>query len=68
MDHFEVFIEFVLFICLLFGHETCGILAPQSGIEPAPCALEDELLTTGPPGKSLILLFSMYHLLCVLLK
>ena len=26
------------------------ILAPQAGIEPAPPALEDELLTTGPPG------------------
>nr|XP_058899965.1 interleukin-34 isoform X3 [Kogia breviceps] len=31
----------------------CGILAPQPGIEPAPTALEGEVLTTGPPGKSL---------------
>ena len=37
----------------VFGHEVCGILAPQPGIEPAPPALEDEVLTTGPPGKSL---------------
>ena len=35
-----------------FGHETCGILAPLPGIEPVPSALEDELLTTGLPGKS----------------
>ena len=36
-----------------FGHEACGILVPQPGIEPAPPALEDEVLTTEPPGKSL---------------
>ena len=36
-----------------FGHEKCGILAPLPGIEPVPSALEDELLTTGLPGKSL---------------
>ena len=32
---------------------TCGILIPQSGIEPVPAALENGLLTTSPPGKSL---------------
>ena len=36
-----------------FGHEACGILAPRPGIEPAPPALEGEVLTTGPAGKSL---------------
>ena len=36
-----------------FGCEACGILAPWPGIEPAPTAPEEELLTTGPPGKSL---------------
>ena len=36
-----------------FGHEACGILAPGPGIELAPPALEGEVLTTGPPGKSL---------------
>ena len=36
-----------------FGHEACGILAPQPGIKPAPRALEGEVFTTGPPGKSL---------------
>ena len=39
-----------------FGPEACGILAPWPGIEPAPPALEGEVLTTGPPGKSLDLL------------
>ena len=34
------------------GHGGCGILAPQPGIEPIPPALEGEVLTTGPPGKS----------------
>ena len=34
-----------------FGHEACGILAPRPGIEPAPPALEGEVLTTGLPGK-----------------
>ena len=33
-----------------FGHGACGILVPQPGIEPP--ALEGEVLTTGPPGKS----------------
>ena len=40
-----------------FGREARGILAPQPGIEPAPPALEVEVLTTGPPGKSLLQLF-----------
>ena len=34
-----------------FGRHVCGVLAPQPGIEPAPPALEGEVLTTGPPGK-----------------
>ena len=35
-----------------FGHEACGVLASWPGIEPSPSALEGEVLTTGPPGKS----------------
>ena len=35
-----------------FGHAACVILSPQPGIEPALLALEGEVLTTGPPGKS----------------
>ena len=35
-----------------FDCEACEILAPWLGIEPAPPAMEAEILTTGPPGKS----------------
>ena len=41
---FKVFIEFVMILlvfyvlCLLFGHEACGILGPWPGTEPSrPC-------------------------------
>ena len=34
------------------GADACGILASQPGIEPVPPALEGEVLTTGPLGKS----------------
>ena len=53
------FIEFVTLLFLFYGmfvcfeHEVCGILAPWPEIEPAPPALEGEVLTPGPPGKSL---------------
>ena len=43
------------YFCLMFwffGCEACGNLAPPSGIEPSPHALEGEVLTIGPPGKS----------------
>ena len=42
----------LLLYVLFFGYEAYGILAPQPGIEPAPLTLEDEVLTTGPPGLS----------------
>ena len=35
-----------------FGWEACENLAPWLGMEPAPPALEGEVLTPGPPGKS----------------
>ena len=41
------------FMFWFFGREGCGILAPRQGIEPIPPALKGEVLTTGPPGKSL---------------
>ena len=50
-----------------FGHEACGILAPWPGIEPAPPALEGEVLTTGPPGKSLYSAFKTHLSLATLL-
>ena len=40
------------FLFLFFGPEARGILAPRQGTEPAPPALEGEVLTTGPPRKS----------------
>ena len=40
-----------------FGCEACGILPSQPGIKPAPPALQGEVLTTGPPEKSLIPVF-----------
>ena len=40
-----------------FVHEAYGILAPQPGIEPVPPALEGGVLTTGPPGKSPLIIF-----------
>ena len=40
-------------VCGLSGSTACGIL----GIEPAPLALEEGFLTTGPPGKSQFHLF-----------
>ena len=42
------------FILWLFGCEARGALATGPGIEPTPPALEGKVLTTGPPGKSLI--------------
>ena len=36
-----------------FGLNACGMLAPPPGIEPTAPALEGEVLTTRPPGKSL---------------
>ena len=44
---------FCFFMFWFFGCKACGILAPRPGIKPSPPALEGEVLTTGPPGKSL---------------
>ena len=52
---FKVFLEFVtllfLFYVLVFSHEAPGNLSSWPGIEPNPPALEDDVLTTGQPGK-----------------
>ena len=50
------------FMFWVFGHEACGILAHQLGIECAPPALEGEIPTTGSPGKSLLPLILMFGL------
>ena len=36
------------------GHDACEILIPLPGTEPTCPALEGEVSTTGPPGKSLM--------------
>ena len=41
------------FCLMFFGLEVCGILAPWPRIESASPAFEGQVLTTGPPGKSL---------------
>ena len=54
---FKVFIEFVtvlfLFYVLVFWPGGMWDISSQPGTEHTPFALEDEVLTTGPPGKSL---------------
>ena len=54
---FKVFIEFVtiFLVFYVFGCEGCGILALRMGPEPAPTAMDGEVLTTGPPGNELSL-------------
>ena len=47
---------FLFFFLFFLGCGACGILAPWPGIEHTLHALEGEILTTGPPGNSLILL------------
>ena len=46
------FITALLLFYILIGPEVRGILAPWSEIEPAPAALESEVLTIGLPAKS----------------
>ena len=41
----------------VFSYKAYGILAPQSGIEPASLVLEGEVLTTGPPGRFQLVFF-----------
>ena len=41
-----------VFIIHSFWHKACGISAPQPEIKLRPPALEGEVLTIGPPGKS----------------
>lgn len=54
MTIFEVLTEFVTISLLLhvwfFGPESCVVLARNQEIEPSAPTLEDEVLTTEPPG------------------
>ena len=40
------------YVLFFFGHEVCGILVPQPGIEHTSLALGGDVLTTGPPEES----------------
>ena len=55
----KVFIGFItillLFYVVVFWPQSMQLLAPGPEIEPAPPALEGRFLTTGPPGKCLVL-------------
>ena len=55
MDHFKSLN--LLHYVFVFQPQGMWDLDPQSGIKPAPLALEGEILTTGPPGKSYMTLF-----------
>ena len=44
-------LQYCLFHVLIFGHDTCGFLAPQPRIELAHSALDVQVLTTGLPEK-----------------
>ena len=46
----------------IFGPEVCGTLTPWPGIEPACPASEGKVLTTEPPGKSLLWHFFFFFL------
>ena len=52
----------VVVACELCCLMACGILVPQPGIELACPELEDGFLTTGPPGKSPQMEFSLEEL------
>ena len=43
----------ICFMFWCFGLKACKTLGPQPGMESAPPVLEGDVLTTGPPGKSL---------------
>ena len=48
-------VPFFFFFC--HTHVACGILIPGPEIKPRPSALEDGVLTTGPPGMSVTVFF-----------
>ena len=59
----SILLLFYLFIYLfIFGHKACGILASQPGIKLALFALQNEVLATGLPQKSLSIDYFLYTL------
>ena len=59
---FVFFLLFVFFFLINFFFgctvQHVGTLVPPPGIKPAPHAVEARVLTTGPPGKSLVFLWT----------
>ena len=53
MEFVTILLFFMFWIFYFFATHHVS----QSGIEPTPPALEDEVLTAGPPGKSLYIVF-----------
>ena len=45
-----------------FGCKAYALLPPKPGNEPIPPALQGKVLTTGPPGKSLLMTFLYFGL------
>ena len=67
MDHFQglywVGYNIASALCFIFfGCEPCGSFTPWLGIEPGLPVLEGKVLTTGPPGKSPVILFFFFFL------
>ena len=50
LNFLEYFSSFMIWF---FGHKTCGMSAPLSGVKPTLPELEGEILTTVPPWKLL---------------
>ena len=48
------------FVAVLSCSVACGIFVPPPGIEPMSPALKGRFLTTGPPGKSLLVDFFFF--------
>ena len=52
----------------VFGHAACEMIAQQPGIElTTPLVLEDEVPTTGPPGKSFIISTWAFNMLTIII-
>ena len=55
----------VVTACRFSCSVACGILVPQPEIEPMSPELQGRFLTTGPPGKSLLLTYFNKSNICV---
>ena len=48
-------------VCGLSCPAACGILVPRPGIKPESPALEGGFFTTGPPGKSPVVVVIIFY-------